>query len=211
LLPRTKKLIIALAAVAALTAISAPLVLAAADTDDNIAPASTTVKASLLTGSNAVFTGTVSGVAVTSTCKVSTTAFKTPAHGLGPVTTSNPVFSSCTDSLGGTDTVKTNSTNGTWKATFLDVANDEAKEVAGDRLKLTIPKAGATIVSSVLPTCKITVAPSAAANAIAKYNDVNRLGFAKAPIPTSGTGCTTSATGSYSANYTLTPGIHDAS
>jgi hypothetical protein len=204
-------LVIALAAVAALTAIGAPLVLAAGETDDNIAPASTTVKASLIAGGNAVFTGTVSGVTVTSTCKVSSTTFKTPAHGLGPVTTSNPVFTSCTDSLGGTDTVRTNSTNGTWKATFIDVANDEAKEVLGDKLRLTIPKAGATIVSSVLSTCKITVAPSGPANAVANYNDVNRAGLNKAPIPTSGTGCTTSATGSFSAIYILSPGIHDAS
>jgi hypothetical protein len=40
---------------------------------------------------------------------------------------------------------------------------------------------------------------------------VNRAGLNKAPIPTSGTGCTTSATGSFSAIYILSPGIHDAS
>jgi hypothetical protein len=211
MLPRTKKLVIALAAVAAVIAIGAPVVLAAADTDDNIAPANTTVKASLITGGNAVFTGTVSGVAVTSTCKVSSTTFKTPAHGLGPVTTSNPVFSSCTDSLGGTDTVKTNSTNGKWMATFVDAANDEAAEKAGDLLKLTIPKAGATIVSSVLPTCKITVAPTKAAAVSSSYDDKSRAGFRKVAIPTSGTGCTTSATGSFTAIYILSPGIHDAS
>ncbi len=208
---RKTKFSVAAATVVALCAISAPVVLAVtADTDDSLSPANHAIAVKLKTATKAVFTGTVQGAPVTSTCTVSTTSFKTPAKGLGTVVTSNPTFTGCTDSLGGTDTVKTNSTTGTWKARFVDAPNDEAKE-GPDHLQLVIPKGGATIVSSILPTCTITVAPAGPASVAAAYNDVSTATFSKSGIPTAGTGCTTSANGSFTATYTLSPGVKDVS
>ena len=50
------------------------------------------------------------------------------ATGLATMTLSNPTFTGCTDNVGGTDTVTTNSTNGHWTARLIDTLNDETAE-----------------------------------------------------------------------------------
>jgi hypothetical protein len=208
---RKTKLGLAIGSVVALAAAVPAVVLAAGDTDDHVAPASTAIKATLKTGTVLTFKGTVSGVAVTATCTSSAVSFKTPATGLGPVPTTNPSFTGCKDNFGGAVTIRSNSTNGRWMTTFLDVANDEAGELAGDRVKLVIPKAGAVLTSTTLPGCSITSAPAGPAPLIAKYNDVNTARFSSAAVPTKGTGCTAGASGALTATYVLTPGMHDVS
>jgi hypothetical protein len=207
---RKARLITALASVLAVSAVATPIVIAAGDGDDNLAPANTNVTAKLKTGTTANLSGTVQGIAVTVKCTGSSITLKTPLHGLGPVNVSNPTFTGCTDGFG-TDRVTSNSTNGRWTATFLDAPNDEAKEVAGDLIKLTIPKAGETIKPSVLAGCTVIVAPTAPASVKAGYNDVNTVSLSSASVPVSGSGCTAGATGKLSATYVVTPGIHDAS
>jgi hypothetical protein len=219
---RVKKSALLFVGVGVMAAVVTPVVIAATgDTDDHISPASTVVKAALKTGTKTTFTGTVGGIAVTQHCTGSSTSGKTPATGLGPFTTSPPTFTGCTDSLGGTDTVKTNATNGAWKITFLDKASEveTAAEgtgsTSGDKIRITIPIKGATLTSSAAPTCTITVAPTAKANVTGAYNDINTLTITNAPVPAAtSAGCPGGAgttTGHFSATYVLTPKMHDVS
>lgn len=209
-----KRLAIVLSAAAAIAALTTTTVLAAGDTDDNISPANTAFTAT--NSGNVTFSGTINGVPVTVTCTKSTISGVTPATGLGPKAIDNPIFSSCTDSLGGSDTVRTNSNNGPWQLTFIDVANeaenpDATEPNTGDSIQLTIPKLGATLTSTVLPTCTVNVAPAGAASITGSYDDVSTVKFSNQPIPTSGTGCTTSSNSNMNGTYVSSPGFHDVS
>jgi hypothetical protein len=125
----------------------------------------TTVKGKLAAGTQMIFEGQIDGGNVTVTC----TSFKAS----GTVTSKDkttmdiaPVtIKGCTDSLGGNDTVKTNDTNGSWEL--------KASPESGGAtpLSLVVPKAGAIFTTSVLPGCKITVAPTKAASIAGSYNE----------------------------------------
>lgn len=208
------RLAIVLTAAAAVAALTTTTVLAAADSDDNISPPSTAYTAN--NSGNVTFSGTINGLPVTVTCTTSTISGTTPATGLGPGPIADPTFSGCTDNLGGNDTVKTNHINGSWQITFIDVANeaenpDAPEPNTGDSIQLGIPKAGATVVSSVLPTCTITVAPTAPTSITGAYDDISTVKFSNQSIPTSGTGCTTSANSTMNGTYVSSPGFHDVS
>jgi hypothetical protein len=185
-------------------AVAAPHAVAVSDVD-NISPANKSVKG---TATNFKAIGQINGLPVTVTCTSSTLTATTPATGLGPVTV-KPTFTGCRDSFGGTDTVKI---FGTWKLTFVDVANDEAQTEpnAGDKLQVTIPKAGATFQSSIVSGCVITVAPTAPFSFSSKYDDVSKS-TVNVKLPVSGSGCSSSPTSTTTATYTLSPGIHDVS
>jgi hypothetical protein len=193
--------------------VGAPVALAMTDTDDNISPASKPVTAALKAATKASLDTTIGATTITVTCTKSSLSATTPATGLGPFTVGSPSFGGCTDDLGGTDTFKP---KGSWSLRFVDAANDETSKEpnAGDRLSLTIPKDGATVTTSIDPSCTVTVAPTAAATVTGSYDDVKTLTFtsAKVPISVSGASCfiTGSGTSALSATYVLTPGIHDA-
>jgi hypothetical protein len=94
-------------------------------------------------------------------------------------------FPDCADSLGGRDIY---TTSGVWHVTFHDAANDETTEPpagpnSGDRLVITVPIKGMTVVSNIDPTCKITVAPTSPAPIVGAYNDFNTLTITNAPVP----------------------------
>ena len=190
---------LAFAVMSGAAAVATPAVLGAAGA--HVSPANKTVKVALKAGTETAFTGKVAGVTTTSNCTSSTDSFKTPAHGLGPVKVANPTFTGCTDSLGGTDTVKTNSTNGKWTEKFLSKS----------RVQLTIPKAGATLTSSKVPGCVITVAPSGPAKITAAYDGVKTTTFKNASLSAStsaacpGHAATGNAT--FSATYVSTPHV----
>lgn len=209
-----KRLAIVLSATAAIAALTTTTVLAAGDTDDNISPPNTAFTAT--NSGNVTFSGTINGVPVTVTCTTSMISGVTPATGLGPKDISDPTFTGCTDSLGGNDTVKTNHNNGSWQLTFIDVANeaenpDASEPNTGDSLKLGIPKAGATVVSSVLSTCTITVAPTAPTSITGAYDDMTTVKFMNQSIATSGSGCTTSAASNMNGTYVSNVSFHDVS
>jgi hypothetical protein len=198
-------------------AVIAPAVIAATgDTDDSVSPASTLVTTKVKTGTKTTFLAEIGAFTVTQHCTGSSTTGTTPAHGLGMVVA--PVsFTGCSDSLGGTDTVKT---TGTWRVTFVDAPNDETTEPpggasSGDKLRITVPEKGATVVSSFDPECLITVAPTKAASVTGAYNDINTLTISKAAVPISlaaacpGGAKTENAT--FTATYTVSPGVHDVS
>lgn len=195
---RRIRLGLAFAATSLVTAVGAQAVLAAGG--GHLRPAHTRIKVALKAGTTTTFKGKVGPVTVTQHCTSSTDSFKTPAHGLGPVKLANPTFSGCTDSLHGTDTVTTNSTNGKWTEKFLRAG----------RVRLTIPKAGATVVSSVVPTCVITVAPTgpatitgAYAHGTAKFANVSLPASTSAACP----GGASTGTATYSATYVSTPHV----
>jgi hypothetical protein len=145
-----------------------------------------TVKASLAKGTKMTFAGDIDAVPITVTCKTFKASGKAPNPASDTVTLSAPpTISKCTDSLGGKDTIKTNSTNGSWT---LSVSGASAPYT----MTLTIPQAGATFTSSVESGCTITAAPSGSAGVSGSYNGTNTDTVSGASIPTSGSGCTSS-------------------
>ena len=186
---------------------------ASTDTDDHLSvPTGTTVTGALKTGTNMVFHGTINGVPITVNCKTFSASGKTPAKGITVTLPAPPTISGCTDTIGGTDTLKTNQTNAKWKLKGVDAPNDEnqTEPNTGDKLTLIIPKAGATFTSSVLPGCTLTAAPSASAGVAGKYDDVNTDTVTNASIAVTAAGCSAS-TAKVSATVVLSPGFNDVS
>jgi hypothetical protein len=168
------------------------------------------IKSALKSGTNLMFAGSIDGVAITVNCTTFTARGKIPAKGLTVTLSAPPTISGCTDSLGGTDTVTTNQTNGKWQLTEVDVTGtaDNKEPNSGDKANLSMPKAGATFSSSVLSTCTVTAAPAARAAIRGTYNDINTIKDTNAPIPVSGSGCTATSTKA-TATVILTPSVHD--
>ena len=182
------------------------------DNDDSVFPAGAAITA---TSKRVVFDANVNG-AVTITCTTSTFKFTTPAAGLGPVNlTAIPVFGGCADSRGGVDAVTANAANGPWTLLFLDskVTGEEtqAEPNAGDLLKLTMPRAGLTASSSILPGCVVTGAPAAPASLLARYDDVSKAMFPRRAFPVAGAGCITTGTATITADYLMAPNFTDSS
>jgi hypothetical protein len=188
---------VACAAMCVVAATGAQAVLAAGGA--HLKPANTHISVALKPGTTTTFAGKVAGATVTQHCTASTDSFTTPAHGLGPVTLADPTFTGCTDSLGGTDTV---TTTGKWTEKFLSPT----------RIRLTIPKDGATVVSS-LPAvagCVITVAPTGPAHITGAYANGTTT-FVNVTLPSSTSakcpGGAGKGTATYSATYVATPKV----
>jgi hypothetical protein len=208
-----KKAIAILAPIAALALGVSTAWAASTDTDDHASlAAGTVVKGTLKSGTTLTFAGTIDGFGITVTCTGFTASGKIPSKGLKVTLTTPPTFSGCKDTLGGTDTVTTNSTNGKWAVQEIDLANDEAatEPNTGDKLALVIPKAGATFTSSVVSGCVITVAPTATAKVTGAYDDVSTVTDKNASVPVSGSGCTATAAKA-TGTIVLSPGFHDVS
>jgi hypothetical protein len=186
---------VACAAMSLVAAGGAQAVLAAGGA--HLKPANTRINVALKAGTTTTFTGKVGPAVVTQHCTSSTDSFTTPAHGLGPVTLANPTFAGCTDSLHGTDTV---TTTGKWTEKFLSAT----------RIRLTIPKAGATVVSSIVPSCVVTVAPTGPAHITGAYANGTTT-FANVSLPASTSakcpGGVGNSTATYSATYVATPHV----
>ncbi len=119
------------------------------------------------------------------TIKVKCTSFAASSTVIGPNHLNfvpSPAITGCTDSLGGTDTITTNSTNGSW---FL---------AAPAPMKLGIPQAGATFTSTAtqLVGCTITWTPAGLVKLIGAYNGVNTEKVTDQPLAVSAVGCSAS-------------------
>jgi hypothetical protein len=143
--------------------------------------------------SNTVSTFTVTsgsplpkGTKVTCTSSITKFVLTTKGGGLGPLPISNPSFTGCTDNLGGTDTLTSNSTNGAWTSTYVNAATASASNM----LKIGIPKAGQTLKSSVAPNCTLTVDPTAAGSVSGTYDNAGNFRITGAVINFSATGPT---------------------
>jgi hypothetical protein len=162
----------------------------------NSLPAGTVVNAALESGTDMTFVGKIDGVSVTVTCTSFTSSGTVPSTPSDTVDlTGSPAITGCTDTLGGIDTIKTNTTNGPWTLT----------ENSAKKMTLGIPEAGATFSSNVFPSCVITSEPKKAGGVAGKYNDKTGTDTVKkASIPTKGAGCT-SGTAKTSSTVVLTP------
>jgi hypothetical protein len=170
-----------------------------------VAPAAgTKVTAKLKAGTTMTLVGTIEGIPITVTCKSFSGSGTAPASGTINVSLpSPPKISSCTDSIGGTDTVLTNQTSGKWKLA-------EVKSGSSTSLNLTMPKGGATFSSNIDPGCVITAAPTAAATLKGSFKssgtDAGTDTVKNASVPvTSSSSCTTSATSTISAVVVIAP------
>jgi hypothetical protein len=158
----------------------------------------------------------------TSTCNVVSAKFKVPTTGLKTTlipsgTPAQPIqFSGCSDSLGGTDTI---ASTGTWHITFKDAANDEtqAEPNSGDRAVLKTPLNGATLSSSIDPSCVLTLDTTATSKITMAYDDRGTGTIAAGTVPgtvTAGSGCPAGMTVSETLNadtLVLSTPIHDVS
>jgi hypothetical protein len=191
-MPRPRKLLM----------VSAGIALAAALASTSVAyatpPAGTVVTGNLKSGTDMTFVGKINGVAITVSCTTFTASATAPSTPSKTVDlNAPPTLSGCTDTLTGTDTVKTNSTNGPW----------EIETSGKKKITLIIPKAGTTFVSSFLPSCVITAAPKKAVKVSGKYDGTSSDTVSNAKIATSGSGCTsTTATTSATVVFSPAPG-----
>jgi hypothetical protein len=169
---RSRKFTAAIAvAVLAIAAVPAVVV---ASIITNATAVGVNISAKLNTNTASQFTGTSGPLnGLTVTCTASTTGFvlSSKGTGLGPMTLNNPTFTGCKDSLGGTDTIKSNSTNGKWTTTYVNSPGSPTP----NQIKIGIPKAGQTLVSSVAPNCTITVQPTAAGSVAGSYDNAGHL------------------------------------
>jgi hypothetical protein len=187
-MPRPRKILMATLAMTAVTVL-ATTTAAFATLGPNV-----TVTGTLKSGTKMTFKGDIDSIPITVSCTNFSASGKT---GSSPSTTvpltAPPTINGCTDSLGGTDTINTNQTNGTWSLS-----------AKGKKMTLNIPKAGATFTSSVESGCTITAAPNGAIGVKGKYNNKNTDTVKNAKIATSGSGCTSTAA-STSATVILSP------
>lgn len=134
------------------------------------------------------FAGTIDGLPITITCTGSVIKATTPPAGSATFTvTTDPTFTGCSDGA-------TITSSGTWGLVA----------VSSTELQLSVPTGGAKFTSSVLPGCTIT-AKSATLNGA--YNGTNTSTFTKQSVGVSASGCTassTSFTGTYKSNITIT-------
>jgi hypothetical protein len=187
-MPRPRKMLIATLAVGAV-AIFATATAAFASLGPNV-----TVTGALKSGTKMTFKGDIDSIPITVSCNTFSATGKTGSSPSSTVPLSSPpTISGCTDSLGGTDTINTNQTNGNWSLS-----------AKGKAMTLTIPKAGATFTSSVESGCTITAAPNGPAAVKGKYNNKNTDTVKNAKIATTGSGCT-STSASTNATVILSP------
>ncbi|HLI23957.1 MAG TPA: hypothetical protein VKU91_03315 [Acidimicrobiales bacterium] len=199
MLSKTKKSAIGAVVVVAATGMMAPGAFGASQY--KLSPPSTVITASE-TSQHLTSKGTIDGFPITVTCTTVTVKGKTPADGMVIKASVNPTITGCTDSLGGTDTVKTNSTNGAWKLAW---SSPTAAAVV-------IPKAGATFSSSFLgAACTIVIAPSGTAKLKASFNNstgvVTVTNQALPVAPSSTSSCTASSTATMNLQLSSSPKV----
>lgn len=135
-----------------------------------------------------------------------------PGPDLGTPIAMNPLtFSSCTDSLGGTDTVTVNATG--WTQSLISESTDPAcpagtgndETTDADCLVLGVPQNSTSIVSTALP-CTIVTTPQAGENVGASVADPGTspttFTLTNQPVPFT-CGTLASGTANYSGTYTL--------
>ena len=177
-----------------------------------------------VTGTNSgvvTISGTTSAGTLTITCTLSTFTGKTGTTlkiGIAPPVFADASGAPCTDNFGQTDTFKSNSTNGKWSLTEKDFTNNGAGDeglpepnATGDKMIITIPKAGLVATNSFAAGCTATLAPSAAIHIKGKYNDSGTLTITNASVPiATSAACPVQATSAtVTVKYTLSPAVFD--
>lgn len=221
---RSRTTLALMAAVASALAAGTTLASAAPTAGEDGADTFNVPSGTTVTGTNSgvvTISGSTSAGTLTITCTFSTSSGKTGTTlkiGIAPPVFSDASGAPCTDNFGQTDTFKSNSTNGKWSLTEKDFTNSGAGDeglpepnATGDKMVLTIPKAGLVGTNSFAAGCTATVAPSAAAHITGKYNDSGTLTITKASVPiATSAACPVQATsGTVTVKYALSPPIFD--
>jgi hypothetical protein len=180
------------------------------DTGDHFSvPAGTGLVVQTKAGTGMQFAETVNGTPMTVTC-TNFIFVGTTGTGLTITSQRTPIISSCTDSLGGNDSVAANQTNGTWQLTEIDSTSETGTEPnKGDKMSLTIPQAGAVFRSSKTGSCAVTLAPTGPAVVLSAMDDATTMIVSNASIPASGAGCTSNGSSVMTATLVLNKAIHD--
>jgi hypothetical protein len=154
------------------------------------------VTTALNTNTVTQFTGTTGPLkGLITTCTKSATGFTLASRGgLGPFALTAPTFTGCTDNLGGTDTIKSKAG---WTNTYVNSAGSPAP----DQIKIGIPKAGQTLVSSIAPACTVTVQPAAAGSVLGSYDNAGHLRLTSQVITYSAAGTCPTGTGTGNASF----------
>ena len=181
--------------VAALVVAAVPAVVVASIITNATAVA---VKVTAVLNTNTVtkFSGTTGPLAgLVTTCTASSTGFTLASRGgLGPFTLTLPKFTGCTDNLTGTDKI---TSKGVWTNTYVNSTGSTSP----DQIKISIPKAGQTLVSSIAPSCTITVQPSAAGSVLGTYDNAGHLRLTNQTISYSAAGTCPTGTGTGNATF----------
>jgi hypothetical protein len=220
---RSKTTLVLMVAIASAVAVSTTFASAAPNAKEDGADTFNVAKGTAVRGTNSgtvIFSASTSAGTITVSCSLSTFSGKTGTIltvGIAPPIFGNAAMPACKDSLGFTDTFKSNSLNGKWSLTEKDFTNkgtgDEGlpePNATGDTMVIIVPKAGLVDSNSSAPGCTITFAPSGAAHVRGKYNDGGALTIKSASIPVSATGCpVTGTTATVTVTYNLSPAIFD--
>jgi hypothetical protein len=185
--------------VSALAAAAVPAVVVASIIT-NATGIAVNVSAKLKATTNAVLTGQTGPLTgVVSTCTASTTKFQmnTKGGGLGPFTLTNPTFTGCTDNLGGTDTLTSNNTNGPWTATYVNSTGSPNP----DQIRIGVPQAGQTLVSTFAPSCTVTLFPAAAGSVLGSYDNAGNLQITNQTLSYDAEGTCPTGTGTGTASF----------
>jgi hypothetical protein len=190
---------------------------AGSDTDDNLSTAPSIENISM---SPVTFVVTINGSSVNIGCLGLGGGGKITS-GLSFTLTRGPQFGNCGDSLGGTETASASTVNGQWTVTEVDALNDETVTEPhhnGDRLRLSMPKDGVTIVSSYGPLsgCELTLSPNGRTGFAGPYNDpaAGKTGIgtvdSKPITVTSNSSCTVTSPLTISGKISPDPSFYDA-
>lgn len=187
---------------------------ATTDTDDSLTPKNTKVNVTVKTGTAVSILVNSPLGSITATCTALNASFTTPASGLKTQLAAPPTITGCTDSLGGTDTINT---SGTWKFAETDKAGDESlaePNATGDGVSITVPVDAATLQSTALPGCTLTLNPSVVSKLKGAYNDAGGAKFTNANpgVVSPGAGCPQGTyTEALTAALHLSVKVHDVS
>jgi hypothetical protein len=149
---------------------------------------------------------------ITISCTKNTAGGKSVGSGpdIGFLAMNAPKFSSCKDSLGGTDTVTTKASG--WKVAFYwNKGNSACPSGTGGGkathcVVITVPKDGATITVGGLGGCKLTVQPNGSTNVGASATapgGTTKDKFTLTSQSINYSGCGVSGTAKFSGTYTL--------
>jgi hypothetical protein len=186
----TAAIVVAALAVAAIPAVVVASIIT------NATAVAVKVTAKLNTNTVTQFTGKTGPLTgLVTTCTASTTGFTLASRGgLGPFTLTLPTFTGCTDNLGGTDKI---TSKGVWTNTYVN----STASPNPDQIKIGIPKAGQTLVSTIAPACTITVQPLAAGSVLGSYDNAGHLRLTNQSISYSAAGTCPTGTGSGTASF----------
>lgn len=205
----SKKFIALLVGVISATALGGTIALAAG-TDDVWGPGQANQAWS---ASSPTTTFTASGVTITCTTNTAGGSSTGANPDAGPLAMDPPMFSNCSDSLGGMDTV---TPGGGWTASFVSDAGNMAcppgtgtdeNSNAKDCIVIGVPQGGETITVGGAGGCTIIIGATSVGGTLTENSPPgsDSLQFTNVSIPISGGTCGIPGPATWNATYTVAP------